>query len=130
MYIYIYIYIHIYIYIYVYMCVYIYIYEYIYIYTYIHIYIYIYICIYINIHIYMYQWGIRWRSVRSLSANQPLIIGLFCGKWPTKIRYPMTLPLHLITSEIHQSLFFGETVKSCVWWRGKSVWWWRSMSVS
>ena len=28
---------------------------------------------------------------RSLSAKEPLILGLFCGKWPLKIRHPMTL---------------------------------------
>jgi len=27
----------------------------------------------------------------SLSAKEPLIIGLFCGKWPVKIRHTMTL---------------------------------------
>jgi len=30
-------------------------------------------------------------SCRSLSAKEPLIIGLFCGKWPIKIRHPITL---------------------------------------
>jgi len=30
-------------------------------------------------------------SRRSLSAKEPLIAGLFCGKWPTKIRHPMHL---------------------------------------
>jgi len=28
---------------------------------------------------------------RSFSANDPLIIGLFCRKWPVKIRHPMDL---------------------------------------
>ena len=28
---------------------------------------------------------------RSLSAKEPLILGLFFGKWPVKIRHPMTL---------------------------------------
>ena len=28
---------------------------------------------------------------RSLFAKEPLIIGLFCGKWPVKIRHPMGL---------------------------------------
>jgi len=31
------------------------------------------------------------RSCRSLSAKEPLIIGLFCGKWPVKIRHPTHL---------------------------------------
>ena len=30
-------------------------------------------------------------SCRSFVAKEPLIIGLFCGKWPMKIRHPMTL---------------------------------------
>jgi len=30
-------------------------------------------------------------SCRSFSAKEPLIIGLFCGKWPIKIRHPMDL---------------------------------------
>jgi len=35
-----------------------------------------------------------WRTpigCRSFSEKEPLIIGLFCGKWPTKIRHPMGL---------------------------------------
>jgi len=30
-------------------------------------------------------------SCRSLSAKEPLITGLFCGEWPTKIRHPTHL---------------------------------------
>ena len=30
-------------------------------------------------------------SCTSLSAKEPLILGLFCGKWPIKIRHPVTL---------------------------------------
>jgi len=30
-------------------------------------------------------------SCRSLSLKEPLIIGLYCGKWPIKIRHPMGL---------------------------------------
>ena len=30
-------------------------------------------------------------SCRSFFTKEPLIIGLFCGKWPIKIRHPMTL---------------------------------------
>jgi len=35
-------------------------------------------------------------SRRSFSAKEPLIIRLFCGKWPIKIRHPMHLrhPVH------------------------------------
>jgi len=33
-------------------------------------------------------------SCRSLFAKEPLIVGLFCGKWPMNIRHPMT-PLSL-----------------------------------
>jgi len=38
-------------------------------------------------------WRRPWDAVtcRSLSAKEPIIIGLFCGKWPIKIRYPMGL---------------------------------------
>ena len=28
---------------------------------------------------------------RSFFAKEPLIIGIFCGKWPMEIRHPMTL---------------------------------------
>jgi len=46
--------------------------------------------------------SIGWRkpigclNCRSVLAWEPLIIGLFCGKWPIKIRYPMGLrhPVH------------------------------------
>ena len=30
-------------------------------------------------------------SCRSFFAKEPLIIGLFCGKWPVMIRHPMTI---------------------------------------
>jgi len=30
-------------------------------------------------------------SCRSFSAKEPLIVGLFCVKWPMKIRHPMNL---------------------------------------
>jgi len=42
-------------------------------------------------------------SCMSFLAKEPLIIGLFCGKWPTKIRHPMTLRHPVRTS--------------CVYWR-------------
>ena len=35
-------------------------------------------------------------SCRSFSAKQPRIIGLFCGKWPIKIRHPMGLRHHVL----------------------------------
>ena len=38
----------------------------------------------------------RVMSCRSLSAKEPLIIGLFCGKWPVKMRHPMT-PRHPVS---------------------------------
>jgi len=31
----------------------------------------------------------RKSALQLFSAKEPLILGLFCGKWPTKIRYPM-----------------------------------------
>jgi len=37
-------------------------------------------------------------SCRSLSANEPLIIGLFHGKYPVKIRHPMHLR-HPVSAE-------------------------------
>jgi len=44
------------------------------------------------------QWGLKGGedpedalSCRSFLAKEPLLIGLFCGKWPIKIRHPMTL---------------------------------------
>jgi len=36
-------------------------------------------------------------SCRSLFANEPLIIGLFCGKWPVMIRHPMHLRHPVLT---------------------------------
>ena len=45
----------------------------------------------------VFQCALGWRrcmnalNCRSLFAKEPLIIGLFCGKWPMKMRHPMTL---------------------------------------
>ena len=41
-------------------------------------------------------------SCRSFFANEPLIIGLFCGKWPLRIRHPMGLrhPVWLVLEYI------------------------------
>jgi len=45
-------------------------------------------------------------SCRSFFAKEPLIIGLFCGKWPVKIRHPMGLrhpvPRHVYI-HVHRS---------------------------
>ena len=59
-------------------------------------------------------------SCRSLFANEPLIIGFFCGKWPIEIRQPMHLrhPVsriwlsHLI---MHESCHTCEGVMSHIW---------------
>jgi len=61
-------------------------------------YIYTYMCL----HTYMYVYkhvlcSTGWRrpigclKLQVVFAKEPLIIGLFCGKWPIKIRHPMTL---------------------------------------
>ena len=39
-------------------------------------------------------------SCRSFFAKEPLIIGLFCGKWPMEIRHPMTLR-HSVTETVY-----------------------------
>jgi len=41
-------------------------------------------------------------SCRSFFAKEPLIIGLFCGKWPTKIRHPLN-PRHSVTTRDRDS---------------------------
>jgi len=72
----------------IYMCI----YTYIFIYTYAYMYIYIYI--YDTYNRRLLQGGkdsLDALSCRSFSAKERLIIGLFCGKWPKKIRHPMTL---------------------------------------
>jgi len=53
-------------------------------------------------------------SCRSFPAKEPLIIGLFCGKWRIKMRHPMTLrhpvPVGLILKLLYRvpaSLFLG-----------------------
>jgi len=46
-------------------------------------------------------------SCRSFFAKEPLIIGLFCGKWPMRIRHPMTLrhPVSSDHTETHMTCF-------------------------
>jgi len=60
-------------------------------------------------------------SCRSLSAKEPLRIGLFCGKWPVKIRHPMGLrhpvPHAWISANVH---CVGHT---CVTWLIQYVTW-------
>ena len=43
-----------------------------------------------------------WESTAHITLHEPLIIGLFCGKWPIKIRRPMTQHLtSLYTNHLH-----------------------------
>jgi len=44
---------------------------------------------------------------KHFSAKQPLIIGLFCGKWPMKIRHPMPLRRLMV---YHNSLIRNASV--------------------
>ena len=43
-------------------------------------------------------------SCRSLSAKEPLIIGLFCGKWPVKRSHPMH-PRHRVDQVTHTYMY-------------------------
>ena len=117
----IYVFIHIYTYVYKYIYACIYIYICIHMYRYIYICIYIYVWIYMqSVHRWWYAMSrgesaiLRQQSphfptkyvaasmcsalyrvsktYRSFLAKEPLIIGLFCGKWRMKIRHPMGLP--------------------------------------
>jgi len=75
-----------------YICIYVYIYKYVWIWKYAYMYIHIYIYQYVCIHI---QGGEdQWDALRcrTFSAKEPLIIGLFCGNWPVKIRHPTWSP--------------------------------------
>jgi len=49
-------------------------------------------------------------SCRSCFEKEPLIIGLFCGKWPVKIRHPMALrhPVYTDSTPL-------DPCKRCVW---------------
>jgi len=79
--------------------------------------VYIYICIYLYLYMSIYA-----LSCRSCSSKTPLIIGLFCRKWPIKIRHPIGLhhPLRkeasfafvLVTVPLHRGV-------TLVWGRHK-----------
>jgi len=64
-------------------------------------------------------------NCRSVSANEPLIIGLFCGKCPTKIKHPflciLTTLYHIYNVQIWLE-GYGVTSKKkkWSWW---STWW-------
>jgi len=65
-------------------------------------------------------------SCRSFSANEPLILGLFCGNWSIQIRHPMTLRHPVLSLSIwglfqymgsfseseYMGLFFGSRTSS------------------
>ena len=53
-------------------------------------------------------------SGRSLSAKEPLIIGLFCGKWPVQIRHPMDLrhPVLVVGYHVTNSFIITRTHSS------------------
>jgi len=65
------------------------------IYAYIHVYIHTHILVYKHscMHVCILDECTGWRrligflKLRVISAKEPLIIGLFCGKWPVKIRH-------------------------------------------
>jgi len=55
-------------------------------------------CICIRIHMWTHaRFGPREPSCRDLSATEPLMIGLFWGKWPMKIRHSMGFDLCICT---------------------------------
>jgi len=49
---------------------------------------------------------------RSLSAKEPRIIGLFCGKRPVKIRHPVHLR-HAVLNLLHEKTLELSVEKSC-----------------
>ena len=55
-------------------------------------------------------------SCRSFSAKEPLIIGLFCGKWPVKIRHPMGLrhPVYVCKARSGSYIAHWVHVSSCL----------------
>jgi len=53
-------------------------------------------------------------SCKSIFAKEPLIIGLFCGTWPIKIRHPMT-PRHPVWIYVWL-LHIGGSIIICVTW--------------
>jgi len=93
-------YVDIYIHVHIFTCMYIYICMSIYTQKYMYIYVYVYTArsrnknSYSHKRVYHIQVGEDAQdafSCKSLSAKEPLIIGLFCGKCPLKIRHPMHL---------------------------------------
>jgi len=68
-------------------------------YTYIHK-VYIHTCIYMFTHIFNLS-----LSGRSFFAKEPLIIRLFCGKWPIKIRHPTTLRHPVLDARLKSALW-------------------------
>jgi len=91
-----------------YIYIYIYIYTRIYIYIYLHIYIYIhasFVCIWVSFHICMFIYTCMYLCIYRVAkthrmpevaghffSKEPLIIGLFCGKWPVQIRHSIWSP--------------------------------------
>jgi len=81
--------------------VYVNVYAYVYVYVYVYIYVYVYVYVYVQVSFVAHGVQIKWvqsgadapdaSSCRSFSAKEPPIIGLFCGKWPLKIRHSMPL---------------------------------------
>ena len=59
-------------------------------------------------------------SCRSFFAKEPLIIGLFCGKWPAKIRRPMRLghpvePCRTLYVHTCRTLYVHTCTAYCIW---------------
>jgi len=47
-------------------------------------------------------------------GKRTLIIGLFCGKWPIKIRHPMNLR-HIIDDDVPKKKKYPAFVTICIW---------------
>ena len=70
--------------------------------------------------VYILNSKILWdtRSYRSVSAKEPLIIGLFCGKWPINMRNPMgrhhpsvdTISNRLCSNRLHTTERAGDRI--------------------
>ena len=52
----------------------------------------------------MCVWWHKALNCRSLFAKEPLIIGLFCGKWPLKMRHPTHLR-HPVAHDLRRSVY-------------------------
>ena len=63
-------------------------------------------------------------SCRSFFANEPLMIGLFCGKWPIKIRQPMGLR-HPVESVRECVCVWAHAYVSCETQGGRGLSKWR-----